>query len=109
MSKQQTHILLDAPIYLEAKAQGINVSKICNSFLSEYLTIRTQNDDMIFLENEISRRKDEIATLQEQIGTLSIRLVHARENFAQQEKQRTESSEAMYDTIRNSGMLARNI
>jgi len=93
MNKQPVHIFLDANTYLVAKSQGVNISKLCNDLLSEYLHARQSNDEVLVLEEELLRKRSQVDVLSSEIGRLSVSLVHAREQQVKQleEKKQAES------------------
>lgn len=109
MSKQQVHIFLDTPTYLEAKAQKVNISKICNQLLTHYLDVKQDDEDTKHLELAINQRKQEMLVLQEELSQLSVRLVHARETQAREEAEHDARADAMVTAARNSGILEKVI
>lgn len=105
MSKQQVHIFLDSTTFIAAKSQGINVSKVCNELLSEYLQVNDNSPDELALQHDIQIRKDQITKLQDELARLSVLFVHAKETREQQEKKDTIQDKAMLEAVRASRIV----
>lgn len=105
MSKQPVHILLDAPIYLEAKSQQLNLSQICNELLTEYLQVKEPNTNISHIEAQLAKKKEEMEELQQQMNRLSVSLVHAREQWVKQEKDNLSQAKAMIEAARASRIV----
>lgn len=100
MKKTHINITIDSEIYAFAKVKEINVSRVVNELLKDYLNVKETSTPEQELEKEIDNLHILIENSQKKMSIVSAQLISARQKRLKDEEEQEERDQAVYQAVK---------